>query len=99
MFRGSTPLQEFVFEFDIAQFVEDLLVTYKQDDIVFEKALKDGDVNGNIFSFSLTQEETLSLDANMSVYIQAKVKTKNGQVLVSDIISKSVNEVLNDKVL
>ena len=99
MFRASTPLQKFTFEFDVNQFIEKVLITYKQDEIIFEKTLEDCSVDGNSVYFTLTQAETNLLNPNLPVRIQLRVKTKNEKVLPSRIFLLSVNDVLNSEEL
>jgi hypothetical protein len=98
MFRASTPTQKFTFEFNVNQFVDKILITYKQDKIVLEKTLEDCTIDGNSISYTLTQEETNLFSAN-SVRIQVRLKSKNGKVLTSKTYLVPVEDVLNAEVL
>lgn len=99
MYRASTPQQKFILPFDVNQYVEKLLITYTQDEIVFEKKLVDVKVEGNTIFYDLTQEETNLFNSNKSVKLEIRVKTKNGKVLPSKTYILPVYDVLNDEVL
>ena len=99
MIRATTPTHIFELPFDINEFVDKVLITYKQDEIVLEKTLEDCNIEKNILSYKLTQEETNKFNNIVFVKIQIRVITKGGESLASDEYSKSVQDVLNDKVL
>ena len=107
MIRATTPLQEFTFETNPADFAR-ILITYKQDEvIVMEKTQSDLSFSSYIgedgiivyvAAFRMTQEE-----ANMfqpePVRVQVRVLTSDGEALASDITTMRVTDVLDDEVL
>ena len=107
MIRATTPLQEFTFESNPADFAR-ILITYKQDEvIVMEKTQSDLSFSSYIgedgiivylAAFRMTQEE-----ANMfqpePVRVQVRVLTSDGEALASDITTMRVTDVLDDEVL
>lgn len=100
MYRASTPTHNFTMNIDYAEYGEEVLITYKQKGrTIVEKTQDDITVNGNEISLTLTQEETNLFFPNEIVEIQLRIKTKDGKVLPSPIFRRSVNEVLNDKVM
>lgn len=107
MIRATTPLQEFTFESNPADFAR-ILITYKQDEvIVMEKTQSDLSFSSYIgedgiivyvAAFRMTQKE-----ANMfqpePVRVQVRVLTSDGEALASDITTMKVTDVLDDEVL
>lgn len=99
MRRGTTPTHTFDIGMDTAELAQ-LVVTYCQGDkTVLEKRLADCKLDGTTVIVELTQEETLLFRASREVQIQMRVLTNTGNALASDIISKSVDDVLNSEVL
>lgn len=99
MKRTSTVTHEFETELDWLQIMEKLIVTYKQEDkIILEKTENDVTFNGNVLEVVLSAEETKEFSAGL-VSIEIKVLTKGGQNINSDKIVRTVDDVLNDKVL
>lgn len=100
MIRASTPTHFFELPSEYVDFVDKLLVTYSQnDEIVLEKTEKDATFEGQVFYYTLTQEETNLFKADVIVEIQIRVKTADGKALPSDIYRIPVKKVLNDEVL
>lgn len=99
MKRTTTPKIEFELPFDYANFVDKFIVTFKQgENIVLEKTESDTfEINGNTISFELTQEETASFSMG-TILVEIKIFTLGKDVLASDIIYTTVEDVLNDKV-
>ena len=100
MYRSSTPTHIIELPFDYEQFVDKILINYKQgSQIVLEKTENDIEYNGNIVSYTLTEEQTNKFIGDNIVKIQVRVKDKSGKSIPSDIIEKSVFEVLDDREL
>ena len=107
MIRATTPLQEFTFETNPADFAR-ILITYRQDEnIVLEK--QKGDLSFSsyigedgiivyIASFRMTQEEA-NLFEPEPVRVQVRVLTSDAEALASDITTVRVSDVLDDEVL
>jgi hypothetical protein len=99
MKRTSTVTHEFEANFDWIEFVDKVIVTYKQGDtIVLEKTEKDVTFNGKVLTVELSANDTKSFNVG-HINIEIKALTKNGQNINSDKILRSVEDVLNDKVL
>jgi hypothetical protein len=97
--QGSTPTHEFELPFP-TDLVANIVVTYEQDDtIVIEKKGSEVEYDGYFARVSLTQAETLKLQYGKMVKIQLKVKTKEDEVIPSEIIYRRVSEVLNKEIL
>lgn len=107
MIRATTPLQEFTFETNPADFAR-ILITYKQDEvIVMEKTQNDLSFSSYIgedgiivyiASFRMTQEEA-NMFAPEPVRVQVRVLTSDAEALASDITTMRVSDVLDDEVL
>lgn len=100
--RTTTPLQQFILDFSYSQFVEKILITYKQGDtIVLEKTENDITVleDDKTIQYKLTQEESKNFNPNAFIDIQVKVKTFGGDVLASKKYMLTVKDVLDDRVL
>ena len=106
MIRATTPLQEFTFEQNPADFTK-ILITYSQDDnIILEK-------NKNNLSFDTVDVDGVTMfrayfrmsqaEANLfepgACRVQVRVLTSSGEALASDITNLKVTDVLNDEVL
>ena len=107
MIRATTPLQEFTFESNPADFAR-ILITYKQDEvIVMEKTQNDLSFSSYIgedgiivyvAAFRMTQQEA-NLFQPEPVRVQVRVLTSDGEALASDITTMRVTDVLDDEVL
>ena len=99
MVRASTPTHEFEMPFG-SEFYKRVLITYKQnDEIVLEKTERDVSWSGNVMSLTLTQEETLKFNDNVSVVIQIRVLTHDDKSIPSNTMTIPCGVVLNPKVL
>lgn len=99
MIRATTPTHRFTLPFDYAKYVKKILITYSQRGvIVLEKNENDVQIDGNIVSYKLTQEET-KLFSNGDVRIQVRILTLNDEALASEKYSVHIDNVLNDEVL
>lgn len=99
MIRATTPTHRFTLPFDYNTYVKKILITYSQRGvIVLEKHENDVQIDGNIVSYKLTQEET-KLFSNGDVSVQVRVLTLNNEALASEKYSVHIDNVLNDEVL
>lgn len=99
MIRATTPTHRFTLPFDYNTYVKKILITYSQSgEIVLEKKENDVQIDGNIVSYTLTQEET-KLFSNGYVSVQVRVLTLNNEALASEKYSMHIDNVLNDEVL
>lgn len=96
MYRGTTPTIEVTLDFDASN-LEALYATFKQcDEVVFEKTLDDCELNGNVVSFTLTQEETLQLQCKNCVYMQLRAKLNDGTAVAYEPYSFVVQDVFKE---
>lgn len=96
----TTPVHKFQFKKLDPAILRNLKVTYVQDKrIVLEKYLADMEVNGNVVSCKLTQEETGLFSDRSSVKIQLRPLTEGGDALISRVFTVGVQECLDDEVL
>ena len=80
--------------------LNDILITYEQKGkIIFEKKKSDCTFDGCKVSVNLTQEDTLKLDENAIIRIQIKVKTREDDVIKSNIMETYTDEILNSGVM
>lgn len=104
MTRGTTPTLEFQLPF-AADIIDVLSVAFSQitqpytpAQLVFEKSLDDCTVSGQSVMLTLSQEDTLKLDAAQDVEIQLRILA-NGSALASQIIRIPVGRILKDGLL
>ena len=98
-FRGTTPTHTFTLPFEM-DMISDLRITYTQNkEEVLTKGMKDIEVSENRISLTLTQEETYQFQAGVDVLVQIKIKTTEGLVLNSDIMTMKVNASLDNEVI
>lgn len=98
MRRLTTPTHTFTLPFD-ASAVDKFLLTYAQnDEIVLEKTEADVMSDGNVWSVTLTQEETKKFKPG-SAMAQIRVLMHDGKALASDVFQFGVRQVFNEVVL
>lgn len=99
MIRGTTPTHVFTVPFDTS-IIKTVRVIYKQNNNqVVCKENDDVEMDGNVVSVKLTQEDTFKFKHGQNVKIQLRVLTQDGEAMSSDIIVDSVQECLDDEVL
>lgn len=99
MRRATTPTHTFELGTDATRFAK-ILVTYKQRGTTkLELTEDDVTVEGQTIIYKLTQEEANEFTEGVNVEIQVRVKTTDGDVFATDIITMPVEAVLNDEVL
>ena len=97
MYRGTTPTLNFVFGYNLEELsVDEFYLTFKQGDkVVLEKRLLELEIAENKVTVTLTQQETLSLWANVPIYIQARIK-KGDKAYATNIIATTLKAILKD---
>ncbi len=99
MIRGTTPATRLIFKIDLEQLgITSFYITFKQDGAVaVEKELKDIQIDKNIATIKLTQEDTLKLKADSVIEVQARIKcgdevyaTKTKKTTIDDILKEGV---------
>lgn len=101
IFRGTTP--KFIFTLPNSITIDDILnvelVFTQNDEIIIAKKLGDFTTSNNQLTITLTQEDTLKLKGNSSLYYQIKVLLNDESVITSDIITNMVYNSLSESVL
>lgn len=99
IYRGTTPTHTFEMPFDCENLTA-LTITYAQNDmIVLKKSKEDCIVKGANIIVKLSQEDTLRFNDERGVKMQVKILNGVSDVYVSDIITASVGEVLDEEVI
>ncbi len=97
--RGTTPTNIFNVNVDLTE-AEDIIISYAQKgNVVINKMISDIDVTEDTLSTTLTQTETLKLDATYNVEIQIRALFDDGTAIASDIISVDVGAILYEGVI
>lgn len=101
MTPGTTPTHIFNLPRNIK--VEDFRITYEQGGkVVLQKEKNDENCeidHINVVTVKLSQKDSLQFASNATVRIQLKVKTTGGDVLVSNLIKKPTNILLDKGVI
>ena len=103
MFRATTPTHTFTLDVSTST-CDEILVTYKIDDVVLNKHYENGTLPaGMTFDnkkviIKLTQEETLTFPAGKPVKVQLRARIGT-DVLDTSIFKVTVNEALNEEIL
>jgi hypothetical protein len=104
MTRGTTPEHKFTLPFSVENL--EFTVTYAQINpvtksklVMIRKTQDDCNILGNVIKVKLLQEDTLKFNDNYVVNIQIKVKKQDESVVASNIISTTVQKVLDEEVL
>lgn len=99
MQRATTPTHIFTLPFDVS-LLNEVRVTYQQKGkTILKKTEEECKLDGNQISVTLTQEETMTFEANTSVFIQLRVLMVDGTVSASQIMSDIVTDCLDCEVL
>ncbi len=99
MGRGTTKTHTFELPFD-AKAIKKTRVLYSQDgDIVIKKDGDEVQIDGNVVTVKLSQEDTFAFSSKVSIEIQLRVLFNNGDVKNSDIIKTSVARCLDNEVI
>jgi len=99
MKRGTTPTHRFVLPFSV-DMIEEVEITYKQNEKEILKRYKNNcDLDDNVVSTTLSQEDTFDFQEGVNVSIQIRVLTVDGTVCNSNIFCVSCEKCLSDEVL
>lgn len=97
--QGTTPKHTFKLPFDTA-LIDKVQVTYSQNkNTLVVKENADCELVENRVIVSLSQEETLKFEPNMSVKVQIRVLTTGADAPASKIFNIHCYEILNKAVL
>ena len=95
MRRGTTPWIELTLD----GCYKTIVITLKQGIIEINKNKDDLTIEENMIRFQLTQKETLGFRNDRKVQIQLRAVDDVGNAITTDIISASVQDVLNEEVI
>ena len=98
MRQGTTPtIQITINDIDLNE-MQNIYVVFEQNGYILEKESSDLDIEGNVISVSLSQEETLNFKEG-TCNIQLRMITKGGVAIASPIKTTKVYRVLNKEVI
>ena len=99
MRRGTTP----TFQITVTGLndieIDVLWLTLKQDTTEITKDKNDVEIQGDVISTALTQEETLMFKTGAKVGIQLRVLSTNNTAYASNIVYADVEKILKDGVI
>lgn len=99
MRKGGTPTHTFNLGIDTS-LIKEVKITYSQDGkVILTKKSSDCQIEEGKVVTKLSQEDTFLFDGSKFVNIQLRVLTLEGDVLPSEIFTRSVAECLDDEVL
>ncbi len=99
MIRGTTPTLTFELPDDIAD-INEIWVTISQNSmVIINKTLAECELNDNLLTVRLTQEETLKLQGDCLAKIQLRVRTTSGDAMASEIMEDHVYPILKGGVI
>lgn len=96
MIRGTTPKISINLPMDASLVAEIWLTLSQRSQEVLTITKSRMAISGNSASVVLTQKETLSLDDDCMVDIQARIRTTSGEALASRVKRYRVEEILKD---
>jgi archaellum component FlaF (FlaF/FlaG flagellin family) len=101
MIRATTPTHTFTIDannLDLST-AQNIRLTYVQNGTtILEKNKNDVSIDGNTLTYVLTQEDTLAFNAAIPVEIQVTIKTSEGVVLKTGIVTIRADRALNTEV-
>lgn len=98
MRQGTTPtIQITINDIDLNE-MQNIYVVFEQNGYILKKESIDLDIEGNIISVLLSQEETLNFKEG-TCNIQLRMITKGGVAIASPIKTTKVYRVLNKEVI
>lgn len=98
MRQGTTPtIQITINDIDLNE-MQNIYVVFEQNGYILKKESSDLDVEGNVISVLLSQEETLKFKEG-TCNIQLRMITKGGVAIASPIKTTKVYRVLNKEVI
>lgn len=98
MRQGTTPtIQITINDIDLNE-MQNIYVVFEQNGYILKKESSDLDIEGNVISVLLSQEETLYFKEG-TCNIQLRMITKGGVAIASPIKTTKVYRVLNKEVI
>lgn len=97
--QGTTPTHQFALPFSDS-LISDLSITYSENgEVIVKRTLEDCEINNDIVSITLTQQESLSFTPNSIVEVQLKLATNTGSVLASPKYRIGVESALDTEIM
>lgn len=98
MRQGTTPtIQITINDIDLNE-MQNIYVVFEQNGYILKKESSDLDIEGDVISVLLSQEETLNFKEG-TCNIQLRMITKGGVAIASPIKTTKVYRVLNKEVI
>lgn len=98
MRQGTTPtIQITINDIDLNE-MQNIYVVFEQNGYILKKESSDLDIEGNVISVLLSQEETLNFKEG-TCNIQLRMITKGGVAIASPVKTTKVYRVLNKEVI
>lgn len=97
--RGTTPLIQCIFPFELSSLTEVFLTIKQRGKVIIEKGIDEADENDKILTFRLTQEDTLKLDEKVPAEMQVRAKTNTGTAPASNVVEISVGKILKEGII
>ena len=98
MRQGTTPtIQITINDIDLNE-MQNIYVVFEQNGYILKKESSDLDIEGNVISVLLSQEETLNFKEG-TCNIQLRMITKGGVAVASPVKTTKVYRVLNKEVI
>lgn len=98
MRQGTTPtIQITINDIDLNE-MQNIYVVFEQNGYILKKESSDLDIEGNVISVLLSQEETLNFKEG-TCNIQLRMITKGGVAIASHVKTTKVYRVLNKEVI
>lgn len=98
MRQGTTPtIQITINDIDLNE-MQNIYVVFEQNGYILKKESSDLNVEGNVISVLLSQEETLNFKEG-TCNIQLRMITKGGVAIASPIKTTKVYRILNKEVI
>lgn len=99
MIRGTTPYFSFVLPFPYDQIALGYITFSQNGNVVLDRANSTWTIDEKTATIHLTQEETLSFNADASVEIQLSIKTNDGEVIRSNIKRTTAERILKNEAI
>lgn len=98
MRQGTTPTIQITINDINLNEMQNIYVVFEQNGYILKKESSDLDIEGNVISVLLSQEETLNFKEG-TCNIQLRMITKGGVAIASPIKTTKVYRVLNKEVI
>jgi len=99
MIRGTTPTIVYTLPIE-GNLIQEIWFTIQQGKKnIIEKTMQDFQVSGNVIKLTLSQEETLKINAGTPFKYQARFLTKSGNNFAHEIRQMDIGDLLREGVM